>query len=101
METAKKRAIEAGFSPNFEKWHWTPDSGIPDDWMLFDPLFWQALGKAERWKQVLSHGNAEVGDEEGCTHNECQEWFNHWHSFIDHLASGGDIDTFFKELLKA
>ena len=64
-----------------------------------DPLFWQALGKAMGWGMWKSPEiNASVIEEdywEGKT-----LWFYHWHRFIDHLASGGSADDFFKDLLK-
>tara|TARA_R110000868_G_scaffold236293_4_gene490322 strand:- start:590 stop:853 length:264 start_codon:yes stop_codon:yes gene_type:complete len=43
--------------------------------VLLDPLFWQALKTKEDWRNV-------------------------WHDFIDHLADGKDVDSFFNNLLK-
>jgi len=56
-----------------------------------DPLFWQALGKAEGW----------VEKEERLDNffNENMNWRYYWHRFIDHLAKGGTPDSFFEELL--
>jgi hypothetical protein len=42
-----------------------------------DPLFWQALGKARKWDET---------------------WLKNWHHFIDHLAFGGDAESFFSSL---
>ena len=46
---------------------------------LHDPDFWKALATARKWEDV----NA---------------WRFHWHRFIDHLADGGDVESFFKAL---
>ncbi len=46
---------------------------------LHDPDFWKALAKARKWEDV----NA---------------WRFHWHRFIDHLADGGDVESFFAAL---
>lgn len=52
------------------------------------PEFWRALGKGLGWKHF--HG-------EFC---ECHGfvWLERWHSFIDHLASGGEIEDYFKKV---
>jgi hypothetical protein len=44
--------------------------------MLLDPEFWSALGAVGEWV----------------------DWEVVWHRFIDHLAQGGDIESFFKGL---
>jgi hypothetical protein len=46
---------------------------------LHDPDFWKALATARKWQDV----NA---------------WRFHWHRFIDHLADGGDVESFFGAL---
>jgi hypothetical protein len=46
---------------------------------LHDPDFWKALATARKWQDV----NA---------------WRFHWHRFIDHLADGGDVESFFAAL---
>jgi hypothetical protein len=46
---------------------------------LHDPDFWKALATARKWTDV----NA---------------WRFHWHRFIDHLADGGDVESFFGAL---
>lgn len=60
--------------------------------ILLDPLFWQALGKVERWNsmQVNAHGGREY-----------HEWLYQWHKFIEHIAEGKDIDSFFTNLLQS
>ena len=85
--------------------------------LLFDPLFWQALGKHQGWKEKYKHRiiselrpalrcidcdkKPMVGD--GMCYGNIRikhEWLENWHSFIDHIANGGDIDEFFNNLLK-
>lgn len=59
-------------------------SQIPLSTILLSPLFWQSLGKQLEWGR----------------HNgfiETMNWKEMWHKFIDHLASGHDIQSFFKE----
>lgn len=64
---------------------------------LLDPLFWQALGKAEGWEQDFGETCplCEVEVYEGT------EWEYHWHRFINHLTQGKDIDSFFTNLLQS
>lgn len=91
METAIRLAIEGGY-----KSHFKPSFLLSTDdfihrldkfQILLDPLFWQALSKTEDW----ATNGKDVYDG--------WAWLRKWHDFIDHLASGGDIETFFKELL--
>ena len=52
---------------------------------LLDPLFWQALGKEMGWKE--------------CKDKECPDsWLCYWHHLIEHLVSGGSIESFFQAL---
>jgi hypothetical protein len=44
---------------------------------LQDPTFWKALGKARSWQDIGA-------------------WLFHWHRFIDHIAFGKDVESFFK-----
>ena len=60
---------------------------IPESRIFHDPLFWQALGKALGWEQ--SEGNGEY-----------PVYRDKWHQFIDHIMSGKDAESWFKELLK-
>lgn len=135
MEQAIQKAIEGGYSSYAEN---VARNQLPiteavkavrrkdsDKKILLDPLFWQALGKAEGWGEVMTlidekghpkewcyyqHcdvcGEIVLGEGEECP-NDCQtenapmpSWTYHWHDLIDHLASGKDSDSYFKELLK-
>lgn len=62
--------------------------------IVLDPLFWQALGKAEGWDRGIE--TCQIPNT--CSYHS--SWKRHWHCFIDHLAEGKDADSFFKELLK-
>ncbi len=55
---------------------------------FLDPAFWQALGKARGWgaSGIYAFGR------------NLLEWEANWHRFVDHLASGGTSEDFFKEL---
>ena len=46
---------------------------------LHDPAFWKALGKARNWQDTGA-------------------WLFHWHRFIDHIAFGKDVESFFSSL---
>lgn len=65
---------------------------------FLDPLFWQALGKALGWEDDWGIGESRPRDDiEGkLWRRNCTRW--HWHRFIDHLAGGGNVDDFFKDL---
>ena len=63
--------------------------------VLLDPLFWQALGEAMMW-----NGDGPLGTTFEIGNNRGPAWRNAWHRFIDHLAEGKDVDSFFNELLK-
>ena len=68
---------------------------LGESWMaqvLLMPEFWQALGKAEGWKEGVKIN--------GVTQIKGSGWWHHWHDFIDALASGKTPDEFFKEILK-
>lgn len=88
MEIAIIKAHESGY----KNWRHS------DSMILLDPLFWQALSKAEGWKGKYQHTYLDFFNTE--TPYEYPEWLEKWHRFIDHLAKGEDVDSFFEELLK-
>ena len=55
--------------------------------IFLDPLFWQSLGKAMEW-------NPNIGHDMDLKIN----WRYKWHRFIDHLADGKSIESFFENL---
>lgn len=65
--------------------------------LLLDPNFWQCLGKAEGWDEEF---NLDGSLADGFSIKTYLEWQYRWHQFIDHIADGGDIDTFFNNLIK-
>jgi len=79
-------------------------SGVHPHGMLLDPDFWSALGKAMGWK--LDNCDMEFGAKKSthCTHchfgpnGDCNAWLWHWHFFIDHLADGESIESYFEKL---
>lgn len=94
IEEAIKGAIEGGYLSNE-----LPEEMLLDNWdtiilekALFDPSFWQALGKSMRLEDkpitIPSSGNVyHVGGARSL-----------WHSLIDHLADGGSIKSYFENL---
>lgn len=108
MEKAIRSAIEGGWGKNpfngkLVTFHWDKmgnnfrkaeiqevnGATMSVNDILLDPLFWQALGKAEGWKE-----------DDLVYLPRCQTWSWKWHRFIDHIADGKSIDSFFGELLK-
>ena len=61
-----------------------------DNTCILDPLFWQALGKALGWKCMQSMNRG----------YENSDWAEAWHDYINVLATGGNTEKFWKELLK-
>ncbi len=95
MNKAIIKAREGGWNgeiPPFIESHYgeiIPKANIPDIIKykyLLDPLFWEALGKAEKWEEY--EGN-----------DEYPVYRDKWHQFIDHIFEGKSIDSFFEELL--
>lgn len=95
IQQAIQKAIEGGW----EYWRGEIPSVtghgdlFVDEKMVLDPLFWQALGKAMGWKDVRIprhlddvDGRLQIG------------WLYYWHYFIDNLAEGGSIKTYFEKL---
>jgi hypothetical protein len=46
---------------------------------LQDPEFWKGLGRARDWQDTGA-------------------WLFHWHRFIDHIAFGKEVESFFSSL---
>jgi hypothetical protein len=53
-----------------------------------DPLFWQALGKAMGWGEPKDRFAFDADSSH-------KDWKSNWHRFIDHLAEGKDVESFF------
>ena len=117
MKQAIEKAIEGGYEPfkTFKMEEARDVEFIGDDMsvyvprftnvahasinrILLDPLFWQALGKAMGWEDGDSRAYWTREDSHKVV--LLDRWQNEMHSFIDHLASNGNADDFFNELLK-
>lgn len=62
---------------------------------LLDPGFWKGLGQSMGWGNVTLNGSTWKTGRDGYLN----VWQSYWHDFIDHVAEGKDIDSFFKHLL--
>ncbi len=110
METAIRKAIEGGYEIHgmilkednlFYSGH--PLKSEIENKALLDPLFWQALGKAEGWGGKTGENDGSGVTLYGKSIQEAEwvdTWKLRWHSFIDHLAEGKDIDSFFTSLIQ-
>lgn len=81
--------------------------------VMYEPEFWQSLGKAEGWEKktvVLNLSKMEIRQvgrvplqraKQTATYirKTPNRWKKEWHRFIDHLATGQDPSSFFDELL--
>ena len=103
MKNAIEKAIEGGWNKEkFSAEHInlrvvnteTGSIDMPLDCVFLDPEFWRCLGKAMVWPKESSELNVVTGSTNGR-----ENWLYYWHRFIDHLASGKDAESFFKELL--
>lgn len=116
-EQAIKKAIEGGYTfHKIEGTQWFKKTGMKSyknvhiTEVFLDPLFWQCLGKSMGWNADNSHRCSlnhieRLGKSIACTFCEGQGkdgiyWLTQWHTLIDHLASGGDVEGYLKSLLK-
>ncbi len=117
IQQAIEKSIEGGWDNAWrdeENDHLFMDEMVDEvNVFLLDPSFWQSLGKAMGWIELTCDGcntNTTIkyrkehdGKGDGDYHYGCQghfrwTWLLHWHSLIDHLADGKDIESYFKEL---
>ncbi len=54
--------------------------------------FWECLGKEMGWKKTYSGSLGQI------KHEEDKIGLKEWHKFIDHLANGNIIESYFKTL---
>lgn len=104
MEKAIKKAIEGGwdkdkFNMNYEGKVVT-GGVVFNSIIILDPLFWQALGKAEGWDEFAGFSIYYLSTWKKKTEVSMKRWKWEMHKFIDHLAEGKDVESFFEELLK-
>jgi len=88
-----EQAIQKAIKEGGYKMQW--DKGLESAYpfrALLDEKFWQALGKAMGWS---------IGEEYNGINYESShsgEWKRKWHQFIDHLAEGKTIESYFENL---
>jgi len=74
--------------------------------ILLDPEFWKALGKSFKWEsselECIDDDHTVFEDENGnkitCPNCPYDKWKEMWHRFIDHLAEGNSIESYFETL---
>ena len=102
IEQAIEKAIEGGYKhPNVSNGIDISPSNL--NLTLLNPLFWQALGKSMGWKYMAyrqGRWNRYELDQQmmSDTAFSQEEWLYYWHYFIDYLAEGKSIESFFETL---
>ena len=69
--------------------------------MLWDPEFWQALGRAEGW-DIEDNNKLETIKKSGGLSMPISmyKWNRQWHTLVEYMSTGKSIDDFFNKLLK-
>lgn len=117
IQQAIEKAIQGGWEPRdsaLEHWNKIMPTLHPIDQAriiseaLLQPEFWKALGKSMGWIERCDKCGAELyTDSEafrryGCDDCKCGDategWLVEWHAFIDHLAEGNSIESYFESL---
>jgi hypothetical protein len=89
IEDTIRKAIGKGYR------HYSCDAYLDKNWVcipdnycqiFLDPLFWQALSQALNWVACREAGLAP------------NDWLANWHRFVNHLADGRDVESFFESL---
>jgi hypothetical protein len=75
VQRAIREAKAAGYQPS-------------ETSVFLDRGFWRALGKARNWDRDVGAGN-DIW---------LSAWLRKWHDLIDHLATGGTIESFFEKM---
>lgn len=89
VQEAHDKAVEAGYFP---------DKSYCEYRVLIDRQFWKSLGVALGWKErCLTRHNDSIAERE-LMPKEVPEWRWKWYRFIDHLAEGKSVDSFFEEI---
>ena len=67
--------------------------------MLLSPLAWQAVDATRGWSDCknMEHTNPKAECDE--CHDDAGTWHKNWHTFIDHLADGDDVETALSKIL--
>lgn len=85
IKEAIKKAIEGGFEQKYAHYSDLKIQAVT----FLDPYFWQSFGKAMGWSFI---GTSDIPQ----THKP--QWYYEWHKFIDHLAEGKSIESYFEKL---
>ena len=128
VQQAIQKAIKGGYDEHGKRASASGYRHYQSD-VFLDPLFWSSLGKALGWyvheeheyplpidtkerREKLIYLEDNVGvilriiEGRDCAivspykKADSLTWKEHWHRFIDHLISGKDAESYFKELLK-
>lgn len=62
---------------------------IQSEQILLDILFWQCLGKSLGWDNWQGEGGG----------GGSPDWLFNWHRFVDWIAQGKDVDSFFSQII--
>jgi len=65
---------------------------------LIDPEFWKALGKSLGWN-IQEKQYTDTSKSTSTSEYITDGWLFQQHALTDHLAEGGDVTSFFEELL--
>ncbi len=99
---ALEKAIAVG-------WEGEKPRSMLDHALFLSPSFWKSLGISMGWREktyneypykrfkIESNGGVTIPDETEWK-RDTPEWIVNWHRFIDHLAQGESIESFFEKL---
>ena len=100
LEKAIEDAMGAGYVPSWIKEstteHWfgfSQNQTMSISQTILDPQFWQCLGKSRGWEKRITFYNSFI---DGKENND--QWRLEMHRFIDALAEGRTIESFFESL---
>ncbi len=71
--------------------------------IFLDPQFWQCLGKIMGWNKEIDIYYKKFDKKLKLYHTiyseKCEGWHYYWHCFIDYLAEGKSIESYFENIL--
>jgi len=118
MNDAIRIAVEKGGYKGFNTWYDNPkmevfyehgicgtrlghhqDTKLPEE-LILDPLFWKALARALSWEQYTEEDIGNWDEVNTMITRTEVTWKKKAHQYFDLLLTGGDVEKFWKELLK-
>jgi hypothetical protein len=86
-----------------QKGGWRGYKGTGDNGVFLDALFWKSLGRSMKWEKWTDLPNPDWCSslplcDEDSGHDQQVSWLYQWRRLIDHLAGGGTLEGFFKDL---